>query len=656
MAAYKLGRGSITVRGRVDIEEIRKDRYAIICTELPFMVNKARWITATASLVREKKLQGIADIRDESDRNGMRVVFELKRDANEHVVLSSLYKMTALQSTFAANMLAIVDGRPTTLTLRDALQVFIQHRRDVVTRRSLHDLRQARARREIVEGLGLAIMQVDRVIEIIRSSKDTDEAKARLIAEKMMGLEGFLERAGRPADEVDAAREAGFVYLSERQAQAILDMRLGRLTGLEREKLEAEYRDLWELTDYLEGLLADDAKLMACIVEELTEIRDKYGDDRRTEIAEQDGEILDEDLYEVEDVVITRTHLDYIKRTPAAEYSAQGRGGRGVKGAESADDDFVADMFAASTHDHILVFTTKGRVYQKKVFELPSGSRISRGRPIVNVIDLQEDEKVVAILPVAEFHDDHTVFFATKSGTVKKTGASAYAKIRSTGIIAISIEEGDDLVDVQMTHAGMDVVLATKNGQLIRFNDDQVRPMGRDARGVRGIKLRGDDQVVGMTAFEPDSTATLLTVCENGYGKRTALEEYPTKNRAGMGVINIKTTKRNGPVAGIKLLADEDHIMLISDHGKLIRMRAEDISTQGRGTQGVRLMRLADDETVVSVERLAEADTDEDEDGPEGGEPGDGGDDAESGDSSATAESQDSAESGSDAPDGEEEA
>jgi DNA gyrase subunit A len=430
----------------------------------------------------------------------------------------------------------------------------------------------------------------------------------------MAGLDGFLERAGRPAEEVEAAREAGFVNLSARQAQAILDMRLGRLTGLEREKLEAEYRELWELTDYLEGLLGDEAKLMAAIVDELQAIRDEYADPRRTEIVDQEGEILDEELIAEEEMVVTRTHLGYVKRTPVSEYSAQGRGGRGVKGAESAADDFVADMFAASTHDHVLIFTNLGRVYQKKVFELPAGSRISRGRPLVNVIDLQNDERVVGMLPVREFSDDLHVFFATRSGTVKKTVASAYSKIRATGIIAIGIEEDDALVDVRLTDSQTDVLLATKRGQTIRFREDQVRAMGRDARGVRGVNLRGDDVLVGMASFQRDEEAglTLLTVCENGYGKRTSLDEYPTKNRGGMGVRNIKTTKRNGPVATVRVVADDEHVILISDKGKLIRMRAEDISTQGRGTQGVRLMRIDDDERVVSLERLAEGEEDED--------------------------------------------
>ena len=619
IAAQRLGRGAIVVRGRTHFEEIRKDRKAIIVTEIPYMVNKSRLVESSASLVRDKRLEGISDIRDESDRRGIRVVFELKRGANEQVVLNNLFKMTALQSSFNVNMLAIVDGRPKLLDLRTALKVFIGHRRDVVTRRTLHDLRNARARREIVEGLGLAVMNVDRVIEIIRSSADTDEAKTRLMAERMGGLDGFLERAGRPEEEVQAAREAGFIMLSDRQAQAILDMRLGRLTGLEREKLEAEYRELWERTDYLEGLLADNAKLMAAIVEELTAIRADYGDKRRTEIVDQEGEILDEQLIKVEDMVVTRTRLGYVKRTPITEYSAQGRGGRGVKGASSSEDDFVADMFVASTHDHLLIFTNHGRAYQMKVYKLPKGARVSKGRAFVNVIEaLQDGEHVVGMLPVKSFDDDNQmVLMATRSGTVKKTVASAFQKIRSTGIKAIVIEEGDELVEVKLTNHEMDVLLVTKNGYAVRFEQNQVRATGRVARGVRGVNLRDGDALVGMSVFARDCTDTILIVCENGFGKRSALSEYPTKNRGGYGVIAIKTTDRNGPVSGVRLVAEDDHLILISSGGKLIRMRVSDIPILGRATQGVRVMRLDTDERVVSVERLAESDDESDDESDE---------------------------------------
>ncbi len=606
LAAYKTGRGQIQVRGVAHVEEVRKDRQAIIITELPFMVNKARWIEASAALVTEKRLEGIHDIRDESDRTGMRVVFELKRDADDKVVLNNLFKQTALQSSFSANMLAIVDSRPVLLSLKKALQVFVEHRKDVVTRRTLFDLREARLRREIVEGLGLAIMNIDRVIEIIRSSADTDVARAALIAEPMRGLGGFLERAGRSKQEVDAANSSQFVHLTERQAQAILDMRLGRLTGLEREKLEAEYAELWKLTDYLEGLLADDRKLMGAIVDELSAIRSDFGDKRRTQIVDAEGEILTEELIDEEDMIVTRSHLGYMKRTPAREYSAQGRGGRGITGASSSDGDFVADMFAASTHDHVLLFTDKGRVYYKKVFELPEGARTAKGRAIVNVLELQEGEQVVAMLPFKQFSADTSVFFATRSGTVKKTELAAFENVRSTGIKAITIDDGDRLVGAALVTTADDVLLTSAKGFAVRFAEQRVRTMGRNAGGVRGISLRDGDKLIGMCTFARDSEATLITVCERGFGKRTQLTDYPTKNRGGKGVITIKTTARNGDVSGVRIVADDDHMILISNRGKLIRIRVRDIPLQGRATQGVRIMRVDDGEQVAAIERLAE--------------------------------------------------
>ncbi len=606
LSAYRTGRGTVVVRGVAHVEEVRKDRPAIIVTELPYMVVKSRWIERAADMVRDKRLEGISDIRDESDRNGIRVVFELKRDASDQVVLANLFKHTELQTSFSVNMLAIVDGRPVLLTLRRALQVFIEHRRDVVTRRTLHDLREARQRREIVEGLGLAVINIDRVIEIIRSSKDTDQAKERLMAERLGGLGGFLERAGRPPEEVAAANEKQFVTLSGRQAQAILDMRLGRLTGLEREKLEAEYRELWTLTDYLEGLLSDDKKLMAAIVDELRAIRTDFADSRRTQIVDAEGEILTEELIDEEECVVTRTHLGYIKRTRAREYQAQGRGGRGIQGATSGDGDFVADMFAGSTHDHLLLFTDKGRVYHKKVFELPEGARTAKGRAIVNVLELQDGEQVVAMLPFKEFREDTFVFFATQAGTVKKTTLSAFENVRSNGIKAITIDDGDRLVGASLVTTADDVLLASAKGYACRFTEEKVRAMGRNAAGVRGIALREGDRCVGMCTFPRDGKATLITVCERGYGKRTALGDYPVKNRGVKGVITIKTTTRNGLVSGVRIVSEDDHLILISDRGKLIRILAKDVPVQGRATQGVRVMRVDDGEHVAAIERLAE--------------------------------------------------
>jgi DNA gyrase subunit A len=626
LSAYKTGRGSITVRGKAHVEDIRPDRPALVVTELPYMVNKSRWLESCGDAIRDKKIEGIATIRDESDRTGIRAVFELKRDASDQVVLAQLFKHTGLQKNFAVNMYAIHDGKPQLLHLDQTLKIFIDHRRDVVTRRTLFDLREARQRREIVEGLGLAVMNVDRVIEIIRSSKDTDEAKTKLMAERLGGLDGFLERAGRPAEEVAAAREKQFITLSARQAQAILDMRLGRLTGLEREKLEAEYKELWALTDYLEGLLADDKKLMGAIVDELKEIKKEFADSRKTEIVDQEGEVMTEELIDEEDMVVTRTHLGYIKRTPTREYQAQGRGGRGITGATSSDDDFVADMFAASTHDHLLLFTDKGRVYHKKVFELPEGARTAKGKPVVNVLEMQEKEQVVAMLPLAEFRDDTFVFLATASGTVKKTSLDAFDKIRVTGIKAITIDEGDRLVGAALTTVKDDVLVTSASGYAVRFREDRVRPMGRDARGVRGIAIREGDRLVGMCTFDRESQLTIMTVCERGYGKRTALADYPTKNRGGKGVISIKTSTRNGQVSAVRVVAEDDHLILISDKGKLIRMRVADIPVQGRATQGVRVMRLDDGEQVAAIERLAEP---EDESGIAEGAPVEAADDSD---------------------------
>jgi DNA gyrase subunit A len=607
LSAYKTGRGTITLRGVANFEE-KKDRQLIVVTELPYMVNKARWVESVATMVKEKKLEGIHDIKEETNRVSMRVVFELKKDATPETVLNNLFKYSQLQVSISINMLAIVDGRPVLLSLKRALQVFIDHRREVVTRRTLFDLREARSRREIVEGLGLAVMNIDRVIAIIRASKDTDEARTSLMAEKLGGMDGFLERAGRPAEEIAAAKAKGFVYLTERQAQAIIDMRLGRLTGLEREKLEAEYRELWQLTDYLEGLLADDKKLMGAIIDELKAVREEFADERRTRIEDKAGEILSEDLIDQEDVVVTRTRLGYIKRTRINEYEAQGRGGRGITGAASAEGDFITDMFAASTHDHLLLFTDKGRVYYLKVHELPEGARTAKGRPIVNVLPLQDGEQVVAMLPFQEFRDDTSVFFATQSGTVKKTELAQFENVRQSGIRAINIDEGDRLIAAALVTKADDVLLTSARGFAVRFTEDRVRPMGRTAGGVRGITLREGDRLVGMVTFAREATKTLITVCQRGYGKRTAVADYPTKNRGGKGVIAIKTTARNGEVAATRIVSDGDHLILISDRGKLIRIRVSDVSVQGRATQGVRVMRLDDGEHVAAIERVAEGD------------------------------------------------
>jgi DNA gyrase subunit A len=617
--AYLTGRGQVILRGKTDIEEMKGgQRSAIVVTEVPFMVNKARWIEQTADLVREKRLEGISDIRDESSREGIRVVFELKRDAVPAIVLNNMLKMTSLQTSFGVNMLAIVDGRPVLLDLKTALVRFIEHRRDVVTRRCLFELREARLRREIVEGLGLAVISIDRVIEIIRSSRETDEAKARLMAEKLGGLDGFLERAGRPAAEVEAARAAGFYVLNERQAQAILDMRLARLTGLEREKLEAEYKELWATTDRLEAILADDQRLLGVIKGELAEIKEQYGDARRTVIVEDEGEITDEELIAEEEMVVTFTHGGYVKRTPLSEYRSQNRGGKGVKGAESNEDDFVKELFVASTHDELLMFTTKGRCYTKRVFEIPAGGRVSRGKALVNFLELKDGEKVLTTLTVKSFDPGWFVFFATRNGTVKKVELESFGNIRAAGIKAIGLDDDDTLVAVRLTDGQSDVLICTRNGYAVRFSEGKVRAMGRDARGVRGVNLRDGDAVVGMTTFAHDSQESLLTVCERGYGKRTRLVEYPTKGRGGMGIITIRTTERNGKVVAVRVVGEDDHLILITDRGKLIRVPVAGVSTVGRAAQGVRIMRVDDGEKVSAVERLADP---EDQEAIEAAEP-----------------------------------
>ena len=604
--AFHTGRGSIVLRGKAEFEEHKNGRTSIVVTEIPYMVIKARLIEKVAELVKEKKLDGISDIRDESNRNGMRIVFDLKKDAVGAVVLNNLYKMTPLQSSFGVIMLAIVQGQPRLLSIKDALQHFLDHRRDVVTRRSLFELKEAKSRQEIVEGLVIAVDNIDRVIQIIRSAKDPEEAKATLMAEPFMGLEEFLRRAGRPDDEIAKRTEQGDYLLSERQAQAILDMRLQRLTGLEREKLDAEYKELCATIERLEGILSDEGKLLAVIVGELESIREQFGDERRTQIVDDEGEIAVEELIADEDMVVTLSHQGYVKRNSVGEYRAQNRGGRGVTGASTKDEDFVAQLFVASTHDHLLMFTSQGRAYVKRVFDIPEGSRASRGKALVNFLELKENERVVEMLPLKQFEEGKFVFMATQRGVVKKTSLEQFANIRSNGLIALTIDEGDQLVEVNITDGQHHVLLATREGRALRFSEEKVRAMGRVARGVKGIALRDKDEVVACQAFPKDAPATLMTVCEHGYGKRTPVADYPVKGRGGYGVITIKTTSRNGKVVGCKLVSDEQDLMLITSAGKIIRMPVSGIREMARNTQGVRLIRVDDGETVVAIESLTE--------------------------------------------------
>ncbi len=606
-AAYLTGRGSVIIRGKADIEEHKNGRQSIVITEIPYMVVKARLVEKIAELVKDKRIEGISDIRDESNRVGMRVVIDLKKDAMGSVVLNNLYKMTQLQSSFGVTMLAIVDGQPKVLTLKDTIGHFIDHRRNVVTRRSLHELKQAKDRQELVEGLVIAVDNIDRVIEIIRKAKDPDEAKANLRAEPLRGLVEFLRRAGRPESEIEQRKDGGAYRLSERQAQAILEMRLQRLTGLEREKLDAEYRELAETILRLEAILADEKKLLAVITAELLEIKSEYGDTRRTDIVDAEGEIAIEELIAREDMVVTVSHGGYVKRNAVSEYRAQKRGGRGVTGAQVRDEDFVAKLFVASTHDHVLLFTSQGRAYSKKVYELPEGSRASRGKALVNVLDLRDGERVVEMLPLKSFEQAKYVLMATAAGVVKKTELQAFSSIRSSGIIALSIDAGDDLVAVRLTSGEDDVLLATRDGRALRFNESRVRAMGRTARGVRGVSLREGDKLIGCETFAQEAPVTLLTVCERGYGKRTPVSDYPQKGRGGLGVITIKTSERNGKVIGVRLVEGAEDLMIITNGGKIIRMSLKGVPTLGRNTQGVRLVRVEPAEFVVGIDTLAEA-------------------------------------------------
>jgi DNA gyrase subunit A len=612
--AYHTGRGSIVMRGRAEIEEDKRGRSSIIVTEIPYMIIKARFVEKVAELVKEKRLEGISDIRDESNRNGMRIVFELKKDAVPAIVLNNLYKMTQLQSSFGVTMLAIVENQPRILSLKDALTHFIEHRRDVVTRRSLFELKEARARQEIVEGLVIAVDNIDRVIQIIRAAATPDEAKANLMAEPLAGLEEFLRRAGRPEEEIARRTEKGDYALTERQAQAILDMRLQRLTGLEREKLDAEFRQLCDTIDRLEAILGSEQRLMSVIKGELEEVREQFGDERRTQIVDDEGEIPVEELIADEDMVVTVSHGGYVKRNSVSAYRAQKRGGRGVTGASTKDEDFVSQLFVASTHDHILMFTSMGRVYAKRVYELPEGTRASRGKALVNFLELKENERVVEMLALKAAELENAaesgkfVFMATRAGVVKKTALELFSNIRSSGIIALSIDEGDALVEVRLTDGQHDILLATREGRAIRFPEEKVRAMGRTARGVKGIGLRDKDLVVACEAFPRSADATLITVCEHGYGKRTAVADYPVKGRGGFGVITIKTTERNGKVIGCRLVTDEEDLMLITSSGKVIRIPVKGIPTLGRNTQGVRLVKVDPGENVVAVESLAERD------------------------------------------------
>jgi DNA gyrase subunit A len=606
--AYGTGRGSVRIRGVAEVEEKAKGGSRIAISELPYQVNKARLIEKIAELVGEKRLEGISDVRDESDRRGLRVVVELKRDAIPQVVLNQLFAQTALETSFGINMLSIVHGQPKICGLREMFDVFVEHRREVVTRRTLFELQEAEHKFHVQVGLLIALDNIDRVIELIRSSKDVPEAKNKLVDEPFRAL-GNLEKLVEAIDnQIARALEERVVHLSPIQAQAILDLRLHRLTGLESDKLREEAAALRDTVARLRGILADDQVLMDVIVAELEEIRTQYGSVRRTQISGDVGVYTDEDLIAEEDMIVTFSHAGYVKRIQPSEFRAQRRGGRGVAGTDTKAEDFIESLFLASTHAYLLVFTNLGRVYWQKVHALPLAGRTARGKPLVNLLPFEEGERVSAILPVREFDPQQFVITASKQGTVKKTSLTDYSRPRSTGIIGAGIAEGDELIAAALGRDNEDILLGTRGGQAIRFSVESLRPLGRPSVGVRGIRLDEGDELVGMAILSDD--ASILSVTENGYGKRTEVTEFRQQQRGGRGIICMKTGDRNGSVVAVRKVVGEDHVMLISTKGVVIRMRCGDISLLGRNTQGVRLVRMSDEDRVRAVCNLADDEDD----------------------------------------------
>ena len=619
--AYRTGRGRIYVRARTEIEEHESGgRQALIVTELPYQVNKARLLEKIAELVKEKKIEGITELRDESDKDGMRVVIELRRGEVPEVVLNNLYKHTAMQSVFGINMVALVHGQPRLLNLKEVLEAFVGHRREVVTRRTLFELRKARERAHVLEGLTVALANLDEVIELIKASPTPADARDRLVGRlwspgvvrAMLGQGGAEMSRPENLEPQYGLQEEGY-QLSPVQAQEILNMRLHRLTGLEQEKLTEEYGQILGTVRALLEILSDPARLMQVIRDELVEIRDQYGDARRTEIIERRLDLSLEDLITEENVVVTISHAGYAKSQPLDRYRAQRRGGTGKSATRIKDEDFIDRLFIANTHDTLLCFTSRGRIHWLKVYQLPQAGHTSRGKPIVNLLPLEKDERINAVLPVREFPDNLFVFFATRHGIVKKTPLSEYSRPRATGIWAIDLPEEDELVNVALTDGEGDIMLFASSGKCIRFHERDVRAMGRVARGVIGIRLKKKQQVVSMLVI---GEGDILTVTENGYGKRTAVEEHSPQGRGGQGVIGIQTSPRNGELVSAVQVTDDDDIMLISDGGTLVRTRAGEISTLGRNTQGVTLIRLRKDEKLVGVERV-EPEDEEDEDSPD---------------------------------------
>jgi DNA gyrase subunit A len=606
--AYKTGRGSIIMRCRTEIEKVQgsNDREQIVVTELPYQVNKARLHAKIGELMRDKRIEGIKEARDESDRDGMRLVLELKKDVFPQVVLNQLYRLTDLQASFGIINLSIVDSRPEVLDLKQTLERFVEHRREVISRRTRFELTRAEGQREIVEGLGMAITEVDLVIKTIRESPDPDEAQKRLMALPLIGLEAFVRRAGRPEAEIEAAAKIKDYRLSERQARAILDMRLARLTGLEQDKLAEEYGTLSDEIARLRAILAEEHLLMAVIVKELEEVKDKHGQKRRTEIIDNEAEIQIEDLIQEEEMVVTISHSGYIKRTPVSTYKAQKRGGKGNKGMEAREDDFLNQLFIASTHSLVFFFSNRGKVYVKKVYEVPQAARNAKGRAIVNFIEMEPEERIAAITPVKAIEAGAFVTTITKGGQIKKTEILEYENFREKGIIGVKIADDDQLFTAIVTDGNAEFFVATKMGQSIRFDEQQVRPMGRNTAGVKAIELEPNDEVVGLSRTEAERKF-VLAVCERGYGKRTPIEEFRTQNRGGKGIILIDCSDRNGPVVGIAMVKPEDEVMIITDRGQTIRTPIEGIRETGRNAQGVKLMSIADDERVVAIEPIGES-------------------------------------------------
>lgn len=586
-SAYRTGRGKLQLRAVAEIEELPRGRSRIIVTEIPYQVNKARLIERIVEHVREKTIEGISDLRDESDRDGMRIVIEIKRDANPEIVLNNLYKHTQMQTTFGIIMLALVDGQPRVLTLKEMLGYYLEHQKEIITRRTQFDLNRAEARAHIVEGLVVALDHIDEVIKKIRASNSDKEANKEL-------MDSF--------------------GLSEKQAQAILDMRLGRLTGLERGKLNEEFATLTATIEELRGILADDRKIFGIIREEILEIKDKYGDHRKTRIVPATGDIDLEDMIAVEDIVITLTHYGYIKRMPEDTYKTQKRGGRGIIGLTTREEDFVEDLFITSTHDTILFFTNKGKVYSLKGYEIPEAGRQARGMAIINILNLEEDERISAIIPIPDYDVESELIFVTRSGTVKRTSLDQYTNIRKNGIIAITLKEDDELIAVREASGDDDVILVTKNGMSIRFAEDDVRSMGRTAMGVNGIKLDDGDFVVAMDLVQDGEH--LLVISRNGFGKRTGLEEYRSQIRGGKGIKTYNITDKTGEIVSAKVVNAKDQIMMITLSGTIIRLNSEEISVMGRNTQGVTLMRTKDDK-VVAVAKYAEEEIEDIENGEE---------------------------------------